>query len=205
MGNPKNRFRRAAYPWTMAAACLWTIAAMAESDPLLLDDFSRSEGRSAIGTRWQGFTDRVMGGLSDMQAGTVETEQGTALRMSGSVRLENNGGFIQVRLPLSETGGTLDASRYDSVEVTARGRPGAYYLHLRTPDSSRPWQYYRAPLEVSGEWSRITIDFDDFEGKSISGRPDFSRLRSIAVVAYGEAFDAEIEVARLALVQSPSE
>jgi len=178
---------------------------VAEPDTLLLDDFSQSDGVSSIGTHWKGFTDRVMGGVSEMKVERYETEQGHGLRMTGPVRLENNGGFIQVRLPLSETGGTLDASRYDSVEVTARGRPGAYYLHLRTPDSSRPWQYYRAPLEVSGEWSRITIDFDDFEGKSISGRPDFSRLRSIAVVAYGEAFDAEIEVARLALVQSPSE
>ncbi|HMB37435.1 MAG TPA: CIA30 family protein, partial [Wenzhouxiangellaceae bacterium] len=70
-------------------------------DKLLLDDFSRSDGVSAIGTRWQDFSDRVMGGLSDMQAGIVETERGSVLRMSGQVRLENNGGFIQVRLPLA--------------------------------------------------------------------------------------------------------
>jgi len=175
---------------------------MAEPDRLLLDDFGRSDGVSSIGTRWQGFTDRVMGGLSDMQADVVETGKGKALRMTGRVRLENHGGFIQVRLPLAEDDHSLDASRFDGVEITARGTPGAYYLHLRTPDSSRPWQYYRARLPVSAAWTTRTVPFGDFEGKSIPGRPDFSRLRSIAVVAYGEAFEAEIEVARLALVQS---
>jgi len=174
---------------------------MAETDNLLLDDFSRSDGISTLGTRWQDFTDRVMGGLSEMKTDIVDTDRGMALRMSGQVRLENNGGFIQVRLPLAENRDTFDASRFDAVEITARGASGAYYLHLRTPESSRPWQYYRAPLPVGEEWTTCTIPFSDFEGKSISGRPDFSRLRSIAIVAYGEAFDAKIELTRLALVQ----
>ena len=175
---------------------------MAEPDRFLLDDFGRDDGCSAIGTRWRDFTDRVMGGRSDMQAGLVDTGKGKALRMSGRVRLDNNGGFIQVRLPLAQDDHAFDASRFDGIEITARGTPGAYYLHLRTPDSSRPWQYFRARLPVSAAWTTLTVPFGDFEGKSIPGRPDFSRLRSIAVVAYGEAFDAEIENARLALVQS---
>lgn len=173
---------------------------MAEPDRFLLDDFTNADGVSSIGTRWQGFTDRVMGGLSEMQADVVDTGKGKALRMTGRVRLENNGGFIQVRLPLAVDSDAFDASRYTGFEVTVRGRPGPYFLHLRTPDSSRPWQYYRAPLPVSPDWSTQTVEFDDFEGKSISGRADFARLRSIAVAAYGEAFDAEIEIARLALV-----
>lgn len=176
---------------------------MTDRDRLVLDDFSRDDGASAIGTRWRGFTDSVMGGLSDMRSGTVETEHGTALRMTGRVRLENNGGFVQVRLPLAEDDHTFDARRFDGVEITLRGAPGAYFLHLRTSESSRPWQYYRAPLPVSPEWSTLTVDFSAFRGKSISGAPDFSRLRSIAVVAYGEAFDADIEIARLALVRTP--
>jgi len=190
------KIRRFGVP-ALAASCVWMGISMAEPDRLVLDDFRRDDGVSAVGTRWQGFTDRVMGGLSDMQAGIVETEQGPALKMSGRVRLENNGGFIQVRLPLAEDGATLDASGFDGVEITVRGAPGAYYLHLRTPDSSRPWQYYRAPLPVREEWTTRTVSFSDFEGKSIPGRPDLSRLRSIAVVAYGEAFDADIEIARL--------
>ena len=110
---------------------------MTEPERFLLDDFDRGDGVSAIGTRWQGFTDRVMGGLSDMQAEVVETDQGKALRMTGRVRLENNGGFIQVRLPLAGDRETFDASSYTGIETTLRGRPGAWFLHLRTPECSQ--------------------------------------------------------------------
>lgn len=175
---------------------------MAEPESLLLDDFSGRDGVSAIGTRWEGFTDRVMGGLSEMTTGYVETDQGTALRMTGPVRLENKGGFIQVRLPLAERGGTLDAGRFDAMAVTVRGKPGSYYLHLRTPDAKRPWQYYRAELPVGAEWSREVIELSRFREKSIETPLDATRLSSIAVVAYGEAFDARVEIARLELVSS---
>lgn len=171
--------------------------AVAESKSLLLDDFSDASGRSSFGTSWRGFTDRVMGGISDMQAAIVDTERGRAMRMTGVVRLENNGGFIQARLPLERRGAPLDASGFDAVRVVVRGAPGAYFLHVRTSDTRRPWQYYRAELTVAEEWQQRTIPFDAFEGQSIRGTPDWSRLDSIAVVAYGEAFEARIEVARL--------
>ncbi|MGK7297155.1 MAG: CIA30 family protein [Candidatus Wenzhouxiangella sp. M2_3B_020] len=180
-------------------ALAWTLA-VAEADVLLLDDFGRDDGRSAIGTEWRAFTDRVMGGVSEMQTDIVDSDRGPALRMNGAVRLDNNGGFIQARLPLDGDGGTLDASAFGAVRVVVRGTPGAYYLHLRTPDTRRPWQYYRAQLPVDEEWRERTIPFDAFTGKSIDGTPDFSRLKSIAVVAYGESFDADIRVARLELV-----
>ena len=174
---------------------------MGDADSLLLDDFKRTDGRSALGTEWRAFTDRVMGGVSEMDARLIDTDRGPALRIAGPVRLENNGGFIQARLALAERG-TLDAGRFDAVRIVVRGRPGAYYLHLRTPQTRRPWQYYRAELPVEEAWQERTIPVDAFSGKSIGGAPDFSRLRSLAVVAYGEAFDAELEVARLEFVAS---
>jgi len=169
------------------------------ADELLLDDFTDREGRSTFGTRWTGFTDRVMGGRSDMQAGVVETEAGPALGMRGTVRLDNNGGFIQVRLPLEAGGQTLDGSGFDGVALEVRGAPGPYFVHLRTPDCRRPWQYYRADLPVTAQWREVFVPFSAFHGKSIRGAPDFGNLRSIALVAYGEAFEAEVEVRRLAL------
>jgi hypothetical protein len=167
---------------------------------LLIDDFSRPDGRSHLDTEWRAFTDRVMGGVSDMDAGIVETDCGRALRVAGTVRLDNNGGFIQARLPLARRDATLDATGYDAVRLVVRGRPGAYYLHLRTPQTQRPWQYFRAELPVGSEWREQTVAFESFTGKSIDAAPDFSRLRSLAVVAYGEAFEADVEVARLELV-----
>ena len=87
-------------------------------ETLLIDDFSDRNGRSALGTEWRGFTDRVMGGRSDMQVGYVDHPDGAALRIHGQVRLENNGGFIQARLPLSADGGNFNASPYSGVAIS---------------------------------------------------------------------------------------
>ena len=68
----------------------------------LLDDFTSS--RSKLGTAWQGYTDRVMGGLSDMTM-AFESEGGLRhLTLAGEVSLKNNGGFIQAELRLAQDG-----------------------------------------------------------------------------------------------------
>lgn len=172
------------------------------SDPLLLDDFSRTDGVSALGTRWEGFTDRVMGGMSDMELGYGQDNGRPVLSMRGKVRLENRGGFIQARLPLDPRGRALDARAWNGVRVTARGRPGPYYLHLRTGQNWLPWSYFRAPINVSTHWRDQFIPFSTFEGKSTFGKLDVSGLKSIAVVAYGEAFEADIEIAQLSLADA---
>jgi len=164
---------------------------------MLIDDFSRADGNSALGTRWESFTDRVMGGVSDMQVEYRESDGQRVLHMAGQVRLENRGGFIQVRLPVDPAGGSIDASAWDGISIRVRGRPGAYYLHLRTRQNWMPWQYFRAPMEVGRDWQEQRIAFDEFAGVSTRRKLDLDALKSIAVVAYGEAFEAEIEIARI--------
>lgn len=173
----------------------------AAGDVMLIDDFADGDGRSAIATEWRGFSDRVMGGRSDLQVGYVDGPDGPVLRLAGQVRLDNNGGFIQARLPLSADGGNFDASAFGGIAVRVRGAPGPYYLHLRSRQTWRPWQYYRAAIEVGPEWQDQIIPFSAFEGRSIRRDLDLTALRSLGVVAYGEAFEAEIEVARIELVR----
>ncbi|MCC5868698.1 MAG: CIA30 family protein [Gammaproteobacteria bacterium] len=173
---------------------------MAAAQALLLDDFSDTDGVSVFGTRWQGFTDRVMGGRSEIQAGYRAHDGGHALYMQGPVRLENNGGFIQVRLPLATSGEGFDASAYAGVAITLRGSPGPYFLHIRNHETQRVWQYYRAVLEVDEQWQRLVVSFADFDSEHLRGALDTRQLRSLAIVAYGEAFEAELEIARLELV-----
>ncbi len=173
------------------------MGSMAIAEPLLLDDFSNTDGVSVFGTRWQGFTDRVMGGRSEIQVGYREHDGGHALYMQGPVRLENNGGFIQVRLPLGANREDFDAGAYAGVAITLRGRPGPYFLHIRNHETQRVWQYYRAVLEVDEHWQRLVVDFSEFDSAHRSGPLDTRQLRSLAIVAYGEAFEAELEIARL--------
>lgn len=169
------------------------------ADERLLDDFRSADGRSTLGTAWQGFTDRVMGGRSDLEAGYVDTDRGPAVRMQGTVRLDNNGGFVQLRLPLVVDGRPMDASAMTGFRVEARGEPGAYYLHLRTTETRRPWAYYRAPLSVTTEWQTLDVPMDAFEAVSTRRPLDASRLVSVGLVAYGEAFEADLQVRRLSL------
>ena len=171
----------------------------ASADRLVLDDFEEPTGVSAIGTRWQGFTDRVMGGVSDMEAGYVRVDEGIALRMTGRVSLQNNGGFIQVRLPLATNRGFFDASEYSGVALTVRGTEGRYALHLRTARTRLPWSYYYAELPVGDSWTRIEVPFTSFEGDNMIGRkgPDVERLVSIALVAGEEEFDADVTVSEI--------
>jgi hypothetical protein len=171
----------------------------AGAEILLIDDFSQP-GRSALGTQWQGFTDRVMGGRSTIEAGYVERGDDVVLAMRGNVSLENNGGFVQVRLPLSR-GTAFDASAFSGIAVEVRGAAGSYFVHLRTQRTRRPWQYFKAPVEISSEWSRVEIPFSSFEGEDVRGDLDTDGLFSLALVAGTREFFAEMEVRRVEFYQ----
>ena len=95
-----------------------------------IDDLSRDMPLSAIGTRWQLFTDRVMGGVSN---GTMvrETVEGRpAVRMRGDVSLENNGGFVQIALDLAPDGRAVDVSAWSGLELDVFGNGEEYSVHL---------------------------------------------------------------------------
>ena len=47
-------------------------------EPWLIDSFSRSDGRSELGTSWRGFSDRVMGGISSVRF-AIKTIQGRSV------------------------------------------------------------------------------------------------------------------------------
>ena len=170
------------------------------SDPLLLDDFSSGGADALIGTRWEAFTDRVMGGRSDMAAGIAPMDGEYVLRMTGNVSLENNGGFIQVRLPLPDPR-RIEAASYSGVFLEVRGAPGSYYIHLRDDRTRAPWAYYRQRIDVREDWQTVLLPFDTFESAGMLRRltPDVDRLRSLAIVAAGEAFDADITVRSIGL------
>jgi len=163
------------------------------NDQLLLDDFSGQ--RSSLGTSWEGFTDQVMGGASEMNA-RVESEEGNNfLHLSGDVSLENNGGFIQVRLRLDEKKRPFDASEYTGVALRVRGKDRGYYVHLRTTRTVFPWSYYAQEITVSEEWTTVTLPFSDFEAENMrSSSLNTSKLISMAIVAAKKAFFADLNV-----------
>lgn len=181
---------------TLFALCC-TLPAMA--DPLLtIDDRRSASQQSNLGTSWRLVTDGVMGGLSDGRL-QPDTRAGRAcLHLTGGVRLERNGGFVQAALDLAPDG-TLDASRYHGVELDVYGNGESYNLHLRTSDIRLPWQSYRASFDAGPQWQTLRLPFTAFRPYRIDIALDRSRLQRIGLVAIGRAFDADLCIGRVAL------
>jgi hypothetical protein len=170
---------------------------MTNPSALLIDDFSGADGLSALRTQWRVFTDQVMGGVSTGASG-VETVGGRrALRLVGEVSLENNGGFVQVALPLSLDGGPLDAQAYTGVRLSVRGNGETYHIHIRTTATSLPWQYYEAGFSAGPAWTSVELPFARFTAEALGARLDPSKLTRIAVVASKKHFRADVAVSKI--------
>jgi hypothetical protein len=174
---------------------------MTKNDSFLIDDFTDAKGRSLFGSQWRMFSDRVMGGVSTGSSAYETLKGRNCLRLRGSVSLENNGGFIQVALSLVKGNNYFDAAQFKGVRLWVLGNGETYYVHLRSNQTRRPWQYYGAPFKTSGEWQKIDIPFGNFKPESLDVQLDTSRLARIAVVAIKKKFKADIAISRLEFYQ----
>lgn len=159
----------------------------------VLDDMAAGGG-----ALWQLVTDGVMGGVSAGRL-TRETVAGRpALRLTGRVSLENNGGFIQMARDLAP-GGTLDATGWHGFTLDVCGDGQSYGIHLRPEGLSRPWQSFRAGFVAGRTWARLTVPFAAFTPHRTEATLDIGRLRRIGLVAIGRAMEADLALSRLAL------
>jgi hypothetical protein len=165
---------------------------------MLIDNVSRDDLVSALGTTWQGVSDRVMGGVSRETLRVDEQSGRRCLRLSGNVRLENNGGFVQMALDLEPGAGPLDASPFMGLRLVVYGNGERYSVHLRTADVVRPWQSYRAHFEAPPDWREIRLPFAAFAPHRLETPLDLASLRRIGVVAIGRPFFADLCLAEIA-------
>jgi hypothetical protein len=118
---------------------------------MVIDDFTDDGLVSKLGNRWRGVSDQVMGGVSEANVSHGVIDGRPSLRMTGDVRLENDGGFIQAALDLGPAGDAIDASGFTGVHIVVRGNGEKYSIHLRTPDNVRPWQFCLAHLTAGSD------------------------------------------------------
>lgn len=163
---------------------------------MLLFDAARHDGRTTqLGDRFDAITDRVMGGRSRAKA-MVETIAGSrALRLTGDVSLENNGGFVQMATDLA-----LDASGHTKVQLEVYGNGETYAVHLRTADVRRPWQSYRQSFAAPPKWSTVVLAFAAFVPHRLEAPLDVTRLRRLGLIGIGRAFHADLAVRRIELL-----
>lgn len=169
-----------------------------------IDDLRLDEPLAVTGNGWTLVCDSVMGGRS---AGSMTRENVAgrdAIRMTGGVSLENNGGFLQVALDLGEAGSLVDASAWTGIQIDVIGNDQIYNLHLRTSDIQRPWESYRQSFEARSEWTTVHLPFADFAPHRIEQPLNTARLRRLAIVAIGRAFEADVAIADIRFYGGPN-
>ena len=153
---------------------------------------------------WQLVTDQVMGGVSTGRLSRSTRAGRDCLLMTGDVRLENNGGFVQMALDLAPPGGMLDARAFTHLRLIAAGNGARYNVHLRTRDLPRVWQSYRASFTATQDWATIDLPLADFAPHRTDAALNLSRLHRLGIVAIGAAMTAELALAHLELLPSLS-
>lgn len=169
----------------------------APQDLSVIDDLTRDDGRTALGTHWALISDAVMGGVS---GGTLRREGVAgrpAWRLQGAVRLDNNGGFLQIAADLEPGGGALDAGGWTGLAIDLCGPPEVYGLHLRTTDLARPWQSFRAEMACTPDWQRHYLPFAAFLPHRTDAALNPARLRRVGLIAIGRAFRADVAMGGL--------
>ena len=164
---------------------------------LVIDDFSPSDSQGLAGGKWEIVRDRTNRAPTG-QAEIGEQDGRTVLHVTGTVS-PNPGGAIQARRTLFARRRPLDAHAYAGVQLTAKGNGETYAIHLRTRDTRYPGQYYQAEFTTDGQWQQIKLPFQSFTPVSVPRQLNPADLVSIAVVAAGKAFNADLYIDEIGL------
>ena len=145
---------------------------------------------------WVPLSDQVMGGISEVDFMEREEDGISHYHMEGNVSTENNGGFIQFRANVE-----IEDRPYKGLKIRTRGNGEEYYIHIRTPKTRLPWNYYAASFTVSSEWQSLVLPFDSFKksGLILPRKFKASDIKSIGIVAFGKDFYANIDLASIEL------
>jgi len=159
-----------------------------KADELMLEKFDiQPEKKMGI------FSDQVMGGVSTGKIAFNNENQLNFINLTGIVSTQNQGGFIQARIKLTEPLTKI----IKGIVINAKGNNTIYYVHLRTTGTILPWQYYQAEFSVTSNWAEIKIPFKTFKRSGSFLRQTINpiSLRSIGLVAYGRDHKADLSVA----------
>lgn len=147
---------------------------MAQATEKVIASFS--EPGSAA--NWISVNDGVMGGVSE---GRFQRTDADTLLFSGTLSLDNNGGFASIRMEPRP----LDLAGLAGIVVDVRGDGRTYWIEMRG-ERQRGATSYRAYLPTSaGEWTSTFISFGDFKLQSYGRQLDAAPLDPASVYSVG--------------------
>lgn len=139
---------------------------------------------------WEYVADRVMGGVSNGTLQSDAVDGHSAMRLTGRVSLDNNGGFIQMAFDVNHP----IAPDLIGIAFETIGNGERYDLRLRTTDMTRPWQSFRTEFAAPPRWETVQLPFSAFSPHRTDVPLVISRIRRIGILAIGREFDADVAV-----------
>jgi NADH dehydrogenase [ubiquinone] 1 alpha subcomplex assembly factor 1 len=125
----------------------------------ILFDFSENKDTG----NWLVVNDGVMGGLSK---GTFIAGENETAIFSGTVSLENNGGFSSVRYNT----GKIDVEGFSILELHLKGEGKKYQVRIR--ENSDDYFSYIYTFQTSGDWETLKIPlaemYPSFRGRTLN-------------------------------------
>ncbi|MCR9183105.1 MAG: CIA30 family protein [Flavobacteriaceae bacterium] len=126
---------------------------------MILFDF---DSKTAI-NKWNIVTDGVMGGISKS---TLELNKDGQAFFSGTVLLENNGGFCSIRHRFVKK----DVSPYQKIVLRVKGDGKNFQFRVKT--NATDFYSYTYTFKTNGEWETIEIPFSkltpSFRGRRVN-------------------------------------
>jgi hypothetical protein len=119
-----------------------------ESKPMVLFDFNLKSDLS----NWYVVDDGVMGGLS---AGNLSLDENGHAVYSGTVSLENYGGFSSIRYQFKR----MDVGSFDKMVLRVKGDGKRYQFRVKSKRYERP--SYIQYFTTNGDWQTIEISLAD--------------------------------------------
>jgi hypothetical protein len=166
---------------------------------LVLSSFEAGQESLVPNARWRGFSDRVMGGVSDATFVRAVVDGKECIRLYGRVTRDSGGGFIQMALDLGTRVTDFDASAYAGVEVLVHGNAEDYNVHIRTSDCGWYDQSYRATFRAESRWQRVRIPWSGFTPNDLPMPLNPAKIQRIALLGWMREFTADLALAEVAL------
>jgi Complex I intermediate-associated protein 30 (CIA30) len=188
-----------------APACAWpgtyteTSPMTPEPARLVLSNFESEQEIILPGTRWRGFSDRVMGGVSDAEFTRATVAGRRCVRLTGHVTRDSGGGFIQMALDLGSRSADFDGSAYAGVEFLVYGNDEDYNVHVRTADCGWYDDSYRVTFHAEPRWQRVHMPWAGFKPNSVAVPLNPAHLQRIALLGWMREFTADLALAEVAL------
>ena len=159
---------------------------------------------------WKYVSDQVMGGVSEGQVLLEQDGDMVFTRLTGNVRTENNGGFIQLRTSTSVSNKPLmfksihnskkDGKKLQGVRLNVRGNGETYHIFIQTSFLHwLPIGFHTATFDTSPNWKMVDLPFNQFKKRSNKNKSSFDAkdIKTFGIVAYGRDFRSDLSVSSI--------